>query len=183
MANCCTSFITIEAENNQDYLDFMSWWKEWMIDKIESVQYLTDLNIFTPEEQVKRDVHGLVGTRRIRTGDFSIESGLITCESAWSPFGAFLFRLAKKFNVSFYVDYEETGCNIGGKIQVTPDQLVSEDLSYDDYVMAYEDEEQVVNHLHNCIGSLNENPELHNKFKNYFGEEWDKVYKEALSEI
>lgn len=183
MANSCLSFITVQADNNQDYTDFMSWWKEWMIDKIETIEYLSELNVFSESERESGDVIGLVGSKRIRTSYFDINNGYIQCESAWAPFPQLLQRLCITYHVNFEVEYEEAGNDIGGHIAITEDCIKQDAMSYVEFLMKYDDERVYQELLNRVFCGFDEEDLHYDTFKSFYGDDWDRTLSEAQKEM
>lgn len=137
MANHCSNYIQItgSSENIKKVYDF---WKKELIDEHD----ITDLSIFTPEEKEKGDVYESYGTKWIDTDNLDIDDDFIsiTCDTAWSPCNPLLKRIAKTFDVKCENEYNEPGCDFGGKYECTKDSESDDCMSYLKYVGKYEDE-------------------------------------------
>jgi hypothetical protein len=141
MANNCSNYIQItgSSENIKKVYDF---WKKELVDEYDKINYLTDLSIFTPEEKEKQDVYVSCGTKWINTDNLDIDDDFIsiTCDTAWSPCNPLLKRIAQTFDVKCENEYNEPGCDFGGKYECTKDSESDDCMSYLKYVGKYEDE-------------------------------------------
>lgn len=139
MANNCSNYIQITGskKNVKKVYDF---WKKELVDEYNKINYLTELSIFTPEEKEKRDVYECTGTKWINTDNLDIDDDFIsiTCDTAWSPCNPLLKRIAQTFDVNCENEYNEPGCDFGGKYDCTKDSESDDCLSYLQYIGKYE---------------------------------------------
>jgi hypothetical protein len=140
MANNCSNYILITG-SSENVAKAVAFWVKELKDEYDKINYLTDLSIFTPEEKEKKDVYESCGTKWIDTGwiDEDItESTSITCDTAWSPCNPLLKRIAETFDVKCENEYNEPGCDFGGKYECTKDSESDDCMSYLKYVGKYE---------------------------------------------